>query len=171
MPPSWCSDSFPTEFSSRNNIPLTGRRPFPYPFQQHAGCLLSLRHDFHSIISTFLLFRETCNKCKVRSARTTALISLSELTTVNLRESTQSEGLHSLKKTYPTTSKSSCTLQTTLAVQESARFTLPFEECPSEREHSSSSTREMWWGRAPQAAAVSAFKRETRQEHLACPRF
>lgn len=96
VPTSWCPDSFPTEFSNSNNIRLTGRRPFPYPFQQHSGCLLSLCHDFHSIISTFLLFRETCNKRKARSAWT--VISLSELTTVNLRESTRSEDLHSFKE-------------------------------------------------------------------------
>lgn len=141
MPPSWCPDSFLTEFYSRSNIPLTGRRPFPYPFQQRTGHLLSLRHDFHSIISTFLLFRETCNKWKARSAWTMALISLGELTTLNLRESTQNEDLHSFKTTYPTTLKSSCTLQTTLAAQESATFTLPCEECPSEREHSPSGAR------------------------------
>lgn len=98
VPTSWFPDSSSTEFSSRNNIPLTGRRPFPYPFQQHSGCLLSLHHAFHSIISTFLFFREICNKCKATSARTTAHVSLRELTTVNLRECTQSEDLRSFKK-------------------------------------------------------------------------
>lgn len=118
MPPAWRPDSFPTEFPAET-IPLWQAEGclFPYPFQQHAGCLLSLCHDFHSIISTFLLFRETCKNCKARSAWTTALISLSELTTVSLRESTQSEGLHRFKQMHLTTSKSTCTLQTTLAVQ------------------------------------------------------
>lgn len=155
----------PPEFSSRNNVPLTGRRLFPYPLQQQAGCLLSLHHNFHSTISTYLLFRETCRKCKTRSAETTALIFLSEPTTlVNLRESIQSEGLHNFMKTYPITSD---TLQTMLAVQESTRFTLPFEERPSEREHSPSRSCGMWYNTAP--PAISAFK--TSQEHLACPCF
>lgn len=62
-------------------------------------------------------------------------------------------------------------LQTTLVVQKRTGFTLPLEECPSEREHSPSGAHGTWWGTAPPAAAVSAFKGETRHEHLACPRF
>lgn len=62
-------------------------------------------------------------------------------------------------------------LQTTLAVQEIARFTLPFEECPSDREHSPSGACGTWWGTAPPVTAVSAFKGKTTQKHLARPLF
>lgn len=55
-----------------------------------------------AITSTPLSLLSCClgkrNKHKTGSAQTTALISLNELTTANLRKSTQSESLHSLKK-------------------------------------------------------------------------